>query len=293
MPKTPAIKKRAPATLRSTSGAGFEFEDLISAWLLVKMLAGEQAPAIGGAGMQLQAQVSTLGWCIDDLLLTTQRDAGARMRLAISAKGNLQVSASGLPADFVHCAWEQWRASQSPMNRSGDGLALVTQGTHRVFDPNWREVKNACTGSDIALAMGRIRSNPGQAKVFNSVRKPDKNGPEASEEETIELIRRLHVLPVDLQLPYSETRNQAIAQCRQLLASGDATEAEKLWQRLVNVATEIRLRRGTINLQDLWSMLRMEFDLCHHPDYKRDWETLSNITSDYKDADRDRATFGL
>ena len=282
MPKTPAIKKRAPATLRSTSGAGFEFEDLISAWLLVKMLTGEQAPAIGGAGMQLQAQVSTLGWCIDDLLLTTQRDAGARMRLAISAKGNLQVSASGLPADFVHCAWEQWRASQSPMNRSGDGLALVTQGTHRVFDPNWREVKNACTGSDIALAMGRIRSNPGQAKVFNSVRKPDKNGPEASEEETIELIRRLHVLPVDLQLPYSETRNQAIAQCRQLLASGDATEAEKLWQRLVNVATEIRLRRGTINLQDLWSMLRMEFDLCHHPDYKRDWETLSNITSDYK-----------
>ncbi|MGF6638376.1 ATP-binding protein [Paraburkholderia sp. MM6662-R1] len=282
MPNKPARKKRAPATLRSTSGAGFEFEDLISAWLLVKMLTGEQAPAIGGAGVQLQAQVSTLGWRIDDLLLTTQHNAGAHGQLAISAKGNLQVSASGLPADFVKRAWEQWRASHGPMSRSGDGLALVTQGTHRVFEPNWREVKNACTGFDVALAMGRIRSNPGQAKVFESVRKPDKNGPEATEEETIELIRRLHVLPVDLQLPHSEARNQAIAQCRQLLASGDATEAEKLWQWLINVATEIRLRRGTITCQELWSMLRVEFGLRHHPDFTRDWETLSSIASDCK-----------
>lgn len=53
--------KRAPATLRSTSGAGFEFEDLISAWQLVKALSGEQAPGIGGVVTQVQAQVSTLG----------------------------------------------------------------------------------------------------------------------------------------------------------------------------------------------------------------------------------------
>lgn len=274
--------RRAPATLRSTSGAGFEFEDLIGAWLLVKMLFGEQVPAIGGAGTQLQAQVSTLGWRIDDLLLTTDGNADTAGQLAISAKGNLQVNASGLPADFVNRAWEQWRDPQSPMSRSRDGLALVTLGTHPVFDPNWREVKNACTGSDIALAMSRIRSNPKQLKVFNSVQKPDQNGPAASDEETIKLVRRLHVLPVDLQLAYSETKNQAIAQCRQLLASGDATEAGKLWQALVNVATEVRLRRGTITVQDLWSDLRKEFGLRQHPDFERDWETLSNITSDYK-----------
>ena len=58
------------------SGAGFDFEDLISAWLMVKILTGEQAPAIGGTGTKLQAQVDSLGWHIDDLLLTTQDDAG-------------------------------------------------------------------------------------------------------------------------------------------------------------------------------------------------------------------------
>jgi hypothetical protein len=179
MPKTSGGKKRTDPTLRSTSGAGFEFEDLISAWLLVKMLSGEQAPAIGGAGTQLQAQVSTLGWYIDDLLLTTQGKADSSGRLAISAKGNLQVSASGLPTDFVNRAWEQWHDPQSPMRRSGDGLALVTLGTHRIFDPNWREVKNACAGSDIALTMSRIRSNAKQLSIFDSIQTPNKSGPRA------------------------------------------------------------------------------------------------------------------
>ena len=274
--------RNTPATLRSQSGAGFEFEDLISAWLMVKMLTGEQPPAISGAGIQIQAQVSALGWCIDDLLLTTQRTAGTFGRLAISAKGNLQVSASGLPADFVNRAWEQWRDSKSPMNRSSDVLALVTLGTHKDFEPTWREVKNACSGSDVALAMSRIRGNRKQSKVFDSVQKSVENEPAASDAETIELIRRLDVLPVDLQYSYSKDKNQAIAQCRQILASGDALDAENLWNRLVSVAAEVRLSLGTTTLQELWPRLRKEFDLRHHPDFAPDWETLSNITADYK-----------
>ena len=205
---------RTPATLRSTSGAGFEFEDLISAWQMVKALSGEQAPGIGGVVTQVQAQVSTLGWRIDDLLLTTQAATGLR-RLAISAKGNLQVTAAGLPADFATRAWEQWRDPHGPFNRDSDGLALVTLGTHQSFHSAWREVKNACSGADTALAMSRIRSNPRQSGVFDSVR--ESGG--ASDEEAIALIRRLHVLPTDLQLAHSESKTQAIAQCRRLLAS--------------------------------------------------------------------------
>ena len=121
--KTSNGVRRTPSPLRSTSGAGFAFEDLISAWLQVKMLTGEQVPAIGGTGTRLQAQVSALGWRIDDLLITTQGNAGTFGRLAVSVKGNLQVSTSGLPEDFVKLAWEQWRAPQGPMIRSDDGLA--------------------------------------------------------------------------------------------------------------------------------------------------------------------------
>ena len=270
--------QRVPATLRSTSGAGFEFEDLIAAWQLVKALFGEQMPGVGGVGTQLQAQVSTLGWRFDDLLLTGEANGEPR-RLAISAKGNQQVTASGLPSGFVTQAWKQWRDPQGPFNRASDGLALVTRGMLPTFEATWFEVKNACSGSDVALAMSRIRSNPKQSRVFRSVQEPGGN---ASDEETIELIRRLQVLPVDLQLVHSETKNQSIAQCRHLLESGDVSEAEALWEELVNVAADVRLRTGTITVPDLWSRLRVQFGLRQHPDFAGDWETLSNITSDQK-----------
>lgn len=278
-PKAPrsGSAKRAPATLRATSGAGFEFEDLISAWQLVKALSGEQAAGIGGVVTQVQAQVSTLGWRIDDLLLTAQATTATR-RLAISAKGNLQVTAAGLPADFATRAWEQWRDTQGPFDRAVDGLALVTLGTDRAFDPAWREVKNACSGTDTALSMGRIRSNRSQSNVFNSVQMPGG----ASDEETIELIRRLHVLPTDLQFAHSENETQAIAQGRRLLTSGRDDEAHALWTCLINVAKEVRLRSGTITIPALLSLLRGQFGLRHHPDFERDWETLTNITADHK-----------
>lgn len=269
--------KRAPATLRSTSGAGFEFEDLISAWQMVKALSGERAPGIESVVTQVQAQVSTLLWRIDDLLLTAQA-AGKQRRLAISAKGNLQVSAAGFPADFVTRAWEQWRDSQGPFNRATDGLALVTLGNHRVFDQAWREVQNACSGADPSLAMSRIRSNPSQSRIFDSVQKPG----DASDEETIDLIRCLYVVPTDLQLAHSENEAQAIAQCRRMLTSGNDEEAHSLWRQLISIATDVRLRRGTMTLSGLSSLLRPQFSLRYHPDFERDWETLYNITADIK-----------
>lgn len=269
--------ERTPATLRSTSGAGFEFEDLINAWQLVKALSGEHAPGIGCVATQIQAQVSTLGWRVDDLLVTALT-ATAQRRLAISAKGNLQVTAAGLPADFVARAWEQWRDPQGPFNRAADGLALVTLGKHPKFEAAWREVKSACSGTDYALTMSRIRPNKVQSGVFDSVQKPGG----ASDQETIELIRRLHVLPTDLQFVHSEDETQAISQCRRLLASGRDDEAQALWSSLINVAKGVRLRSGTITVLDLLSMLRSKFGLRHHPDFERDWETLSNITADHK-----------
>lgn len=235
--------KHAPAALRSTSGAGFDFEDLISAWQLMKSLSGEQAPGIGGTITQVQAQVFTLGWHIDDLLLTSQ-SAGKKRQLAISAKGNFQVTAAGLPADFVKRAWQQWRNPQGPFDRATDGLALVTRGTQQAFDPVWYELKIACSGTDTGLALSRIRSNTKQSQVFNSVQQPGS----ASDEETIELIRRLHVLPTDFQFAHSENETQAIAQCRQLLASGHDEDAQNLWKRLIDIASEVRLRSGTITV---------------------------------------------
>ena len=178
-------------------------------------------------------------------------------------------------------AWEQWRDPQGPFNHACDGLMLLTLGNLQTFDAAWREVKNACSGLDAALTMSRIRSNRSQSRILDSVQKPEGTSI-ATDEETIKLIRRLHVIPTDLQFAYSDTENRAIGQCRRLLVSGEANEAEALWKGLINVATDLRLRRGTITVEEVWSVLRSQFSLRYHPDFERDWETLSNITSDRK-----------
>jgi hypothetical protein len=182
VPTEKGVKRKTPATLRSTGGAGFEFEDLISGWLMLKMLLGEPLPAIGGQGHISQAQVSPAGWRIDDLLVTGTEDNRAR-RLAISAKGNVQVTRAGLPADFVKRAWEQWREPDAPMKRDDDALALVTRsGPIPGFDRHWKEIKDASLSPNPALGLARIRENTNQSRIFDSVRKAI-SGADATDEE--------------------------------------------------------------------------------------------------------------
>jgi hypothetical protein len=97
----------SPATTRSTAGPGFDFEDHVAAWLLLKALHGQELPGVKGSVTRLQMQVEALGWHLDDILFTTDAGAADQRHLAISAKSNVQVSAAGLPADFVERAWKQ------------------------------------------------------------------------------------------------------------------------------------------------------------------------------------------
>lgn len=275
-------RKKPATTLRSTSGAGFDFEDQISAWLQIKMLAAEPAPAVGGQIIKIQAQVSALGWRIDDVLLTVKQTSGAEARLAISVKGNQQVSKSGLPADFVELAWVQWRDAAGPMKQGTDHLALFKRGAHPVFDQNWPEVKNACSGSDVTLALRRIHDAPRQAAIFNSVFSAAGTPADATEEEAVELIRHLHVFPVDFQLDHSEMKSNAISQCRRLLLVQDPTEADRLWNDLVRLAGEVRMQIGTVTQTNLWEKLRKLYRFRDHPDFAQDWQTLTDLTKDYK-----------
>lgn len=274
-PRTPRKPRRAAlATVRSTSGAGFHFEDLISAWLMVHMIQGAPIPFVGGTGSQVQAQVSALGWTIDDLLITT--DAG---RLALSAKGNAQVSAAGLPKDFVERAWALWRDATGVMDHTKDHLALVTNVRVVAFDAPWRQITAECESPNPTLGLARIRQNRKQERAFQSVLAVE---PIPSDEDAVELIRHLHVLPLDLEAEHSTDRSAALAQIRGMLASGDAAEAEEVWDYLVRAAERIRLSLGTLALQELWEGLKRRFRFLNRPDFSADWRYLDQVSSDNK-----------
>jgi hypothetical protein len=277
-------KKVRPSTTRSTAGPGFDFEDQVAAWLLLKVLTGQPLPGVEGIGARLQMQVEGLGWAIDDILLTTTVSVDDQRHLAISCKSNVQVTASDLPADFVTRCWQQWaKIDATPMQRGKDCLMLVTRGRNNAFMATWSELKNAAEGADLALALGRMRATAKHRAMFKSVKAPAKAaGVTASEADVVKMIDSMAVAPLDFHIAESESEKLAIAQSRTLLLNGSLAEGKRFWGELVAQARNTRLGSGTLELSDLWRRLRPDFALTDHPDYEAPWRRLRALTQDHK-----------
>ena len=213
--KPPAKKKAVTPSRRSTAGIGFDFEDCVAAWFLLQALAG-RGLLVEGCAQRLQMQTGSLRWDVDDLLVTTQDETVAR-RLAISCKGNVQVSATGLPESFAMQAWRLWTKADSPFDRGTDRLALATQGTHEGFQSAWSDIKKFAAGDDAALALRQITTNPRYKTIFDNL----KTAAEATvtDADVLYLIGGINVLPFDFQqVPSKDERELdrccAFASCR-------------------------------------------------------------------------------
>jgi hypothetical protein len=272
--KSPA-KRKLTATRRSTAGTGFDFEDYVAAWFLLQALAGRDLP-IGGSVQRLQMQTGPLGWDIDDQLLTTQDETAVR-RLAISCKGNVQVSANGLPESFSVQAWGLWIRGDSPFDRGTDRLALATQGTHEGFQRAWSDIKKFAAGDDAALALGQIAANQRYKKIFDNLQAA---GTAVTDADVLALVGCIDVLPFDFQQVPSKDERDSIAVARSLLVGGTAQGAKKLWDEIVGRARETRLGSGTLDIGTLHRWLRPRFSLTDLPDYEPSWARLRALSAE-------------
>jgi hypothetical protein len=278
-------KKRArPSTTRSTAGPGFDFEDHVAAWLLLKALTGQPLPGIEGSATRLQMQVEALGWNIDDILLTTTVSPDDERHLAISCKSNVQVTATSLPADFVTRCWRQWaKPDPNPMQRGKDCLMLVTRGPNNAFMATWSELKKDAPGGDLALALGRMRATAKRRTMFDSVKGPAKEaGFTASDADVVAMLNSIELAPVDFHIANSENEKLAIKEARTVLVNSSLAQGKRFWEELVAQAKNTRLGSGTLDISDLWRQLRRGFALKDRLDYEASWERLRALTQGYK-----------
>jgi hypothetical protein len=276
--KRPAKKKAVIATRRSTAGTGFDFEDSVAAWLILQALAGRALP-IRGHPQRLQMQTGPLLWDIDDILFTAQGQTGDE-RLAISCKGNVQVSANGLPDSFAAQAWRLWTKADSPFNRVADVMALATQGTHAGFQAAWSDIKTMASDADPALAMAQIVANPRYRRVVEALKSAA--GVAIGDADVLALISRVEVLPFDFQQAQSKDERDAIAVARSLLEDATQEDAKRLWSDIVDRVRETRLGSGTLDLAALLRWLRPRFTLKGLPDYEPSWARLRALTTETK-----------
>jgi hypothetical protein len=274
--KRPTKKKAVIATRRSTAGTGFDFEDCVAAWLVLQALAGRALP-VHGHPQRLQMQTGSLLWDIDDILFTARGQAGDE-RLAVSCKGNLQVSANGLPQSFAEQAWRLWNKADSPFDRATDLIALATQGTHARFQGAWSDIKTIASGADFALATAQIAANPRYKRVVEALKSAA--GVTVGVIEVLSLIRRVEVLPFDFQQAQSKDEREAIALAGSLLVGAAQQNAKSLWDEIVSRARETRLGSGTLDMAALRRWLRPQFSLKDLPDYEPSWSRLRALSAE-------------
>lgn len=284
MAKTSQPRKRVTvATTRSTAGPGYAFEDLVAADLLTRFVLDMPITGIEVPGCEILSQAGALGWAIDDIVCVGSSPDGHAHRLALSCKSNVQVTASGWPKDFVEAAWTLWR-TQAPFNRSTDHIGLVTRGRNAAFDALWSDLKLWCGDPNPALAIGRINASQKHRKVFDTVHNPGQvQGVLPDAADTIALIAKLHLYPLDFQLSPSLNLEQAKQRCRTALISEAQAEADTLWEALVQTAETARLGSGIIRLPRLLGDLSARFGLKAHPSISAAWQSLRNLSIDHRD----------
>ena len=270
-----------PATTRSTSGAGFAFEDLVAADLLSQLLLDMPVEGIAVPGTHILSQAAAAGWVIDDLVCVGAGADGAERHLALSCKSNLQVNSHGWPADFISAAWALWRGGE-PFRQGTDRIGLVTRGRHTGFDALWSDLKSWCRDADEAVALGRINGSAKHRRVYDSVKSPGAvEGKEPKDADTIALIASLELYPVDFQLNPSTTLAHAKQRCRTALVSENLDEAQSLWDALVARAEGARMSNGIVRLADLNRELAPQFALKAHPSIASSWTRLQALSAEH------------
>ena len=229
-------------------------------------------------------QVASLGWVIDDILLTARPSPDNQRYLAVSCKSSMQVTASRLPASFVAQCWRQWAKTEpNPMRRGTDRMLLVTRGRNTSFMSTWSDLKTAAEGADPGLALARVKATAKHRKMFESVREPaDGIGVVVMDEDVLSMIASIDVVPLDFQTVPSEDQANAIAELRRLLVNDTVQEGERLWEELLAQARRVRLGSGTLDISRLWQSLRSSYKLRGFPGFESSWTALRALTDDHK-----------
>ena len=266
---------RKIAKVKSTGGSGFDFADRVAAFCLLRML--DDKPVFGLRDKRVIAisfETRVSGWLLDDLLLKLEGISGAAS-CGVSIKSAAYLKTSGFSGEFVDDLWEQWRNSNSePFNPKRDYLALAVGELSDTAARAWNDIEELVPNADPVHLKDQLTtersSSATERKIFKSLLPPAEAKKGTTAIEVARLLARLRIRHFSEQ-----TEADAVAACTSLLYAGDQKQGTSLWQRLLKVATELRVAAGTLSVEDLIGQLRGDFPLREHPHYAGAWEQLN------------------
>lgn len=267
------------ASVKQTSGEGFDFENKVVAFFLLDMLSGVNPfPKIPGTISSVATQKRVDGWFLDDIVLTIANGTISQS-VGFSVKSNNQLMGCAIPQEFSILAWELFLSPEtSVFTRGKDWLGLIT--------PALPDPESSAMATLLKLASEQNSTNLAERlaqpqytnicvrKLYDSILCPDRLlGNHSTPFAPGDILKWLIIQEYDFDRITSKDASHAISRCSQILKDGSANSAT-LWERLQTIARDIRHAGGEISRAALIDKVRLSFALADAGDYQHDWSQL-------------------
>jgi hypothetical protein len=266
------------APTKATGGGGYTFADKVAAGFLVQILK-RMFPLETDVGVVTEVHFETrdIGHILDDLQLVLTRGLDAT-RCLVSVRSNRQLTKKGFNKEFVQDAWDEWNGrAGSKVDTAKDILCLIVGVIDESTLHEWKELQKQATSTTPERLSERLsgggQSSSTQRAIFEGLRQSASG--EMDPVETARLVARLRVLR------FSEAmEGDYVNLCSEILRGGTVEDGVKLWARLLQLASENRGTGGYFDLPKLIGVLRPDFDLQDHPDFRPGWNNLEAVSAD-------------
>ena len=280
------MAQKRVASVESTGGSGYLFEDQVGAYFAACLLAGR--PALepeDGLLERIDFQNHVHGWNLDDLLVTTRNLAGEK-RLAFSIKSGPQFGQTTAPSEFVRSAWADLEKSENPVDPARDLLGLITPSLEPKLtrDLSWLVgVARAQEPAQLERAIG----TPGYAglsrrQLYSSFACPDGLSPPSKPRPLAGTLLRVLAIPQGFEFGSASgwRKASAVQFCRETLEGGNHEEALQVWGKLIRLVQDCRTNGGYLDLRKVIACLKYEHRLKDFPDHRAAWERLLQASRD-------------
>ncbi|PAP74176.1 hypothetical protein [Rubrivirga marina] len=273
---------RRDATPKQTGGGGYDFETEVVAYVLAHLIAGRTLiERVPGVPQRVDVQEPASVWHLDDVVLTYP----GSVYVAASVKSSAQFGVASFPADFVRDAWEQLLGTSSDaFVEDRDWLALVSAPAPHVESDVQDLLARAHAQSPDELdedVARPHRANDTVRGLLASAACPDDLVPAGSSPPLAgRMLRRVLWLPFDLNAQNSLRRLRAKELLQDTLQSGDADEADALWESLKEIAWSLRTASGDVDRAGVLARVPPRFVLRGRPDHRPAWEALRDASAE-------------
>ncbi len=230
-----------------TGGAGFTYEDAVTALYLSAMIGGTTATALDGRFVQRVAQQQAdFGEPLDDVIVDGELLAdGTVMRLSLQVKRSLTISDAASNNDFREVIQRSWQTLHKSdfrehVDRVGAVTGSVAEDTSRAFTAvcEWAQ------SSDTTAAFIQRFADGGNASathrtVADAVRVvAQAEGTRLSDEQLHRLFAHLVLIRLDFLHTGSTHEADAIISMQRALAPSQVARAGDLWDLLRQIARD-------------------------------------------------------